>query len=353
MQNKRFQKRSRGIIVTLLLLSIIVGISATGLLVPASATDINKDSGEIKLYPGGMPFGVKFFTKGILVVGFSDVLTAKSKVNPAYDAGLRTKDVITKIGKKDAQSIDDLISAIENCGGREIEVSYMRDGIEYTVKMTPVLCAEDNKYKAGMWIRDSGAGIGTVTFIDPETLNFGGLGHGICDVDTGALMPISRGSVLTVTISGVTKGESGSPGELKGYFGDKKWGALTSNTDCGVFGVFPSLPEELSEGLLPAAGKDEIKTGPAYILCTLKENKVCKYDVEISAINKRDTATKNFSIRVTDPALIAECGGIVQGMSGSPVIQDGKIVGAVTHVLVNDPTSGYGIFIENMLKAAK
>lgn len=351
MNKKGFQKRSRSIIAALLFFSMIVGLSGPAFLVTASAADIKDNAGEIKLYPGGMPFGVKFSTEGVLVVGFSDVNTASGKINPAYEAGIRTKDVIIKADNKKLEGLDDLIAAIDKSGGKELSLTYLRDGEERETKLTPALSANDNKYKTGMWIRDSGAGIGTVTFIDPETYEFGGLGHGICDVDTGSLMPISRGSVMSVTINGIVKGESGSPGELKGYFGGEKEGTLISNTECGVFGVFPSLPEGVSGEPIPVARKDEIKTGPAYILCTLKDNKVGKYEIEITAINKRDSDTKNFSIKVTDPTLKAESGGIVQGMSGSPVIQNGKLVGAVTHVLVNDPAGGYGIFIENMLKA--
>ncbi len=320
-------------------------------ILPLKNVDVNYYK-NIKLYPGGMPFGVKFFTEGVLVVGFSDVVTKNGKINPAYDAGLRTKDVITKIDGKKIESLDTLISAIETGGGKDLTITYLRDGKEYSTTVKPALSSEENKYKTGMWIRDSGAGIGTVTFIDPRTCEFAGLGHGICDVDTGELMPISRGSVMNVTINGISKGISGTPGELKGYFGADKIGTLQGNTDCGVFGAFSSLPENIPEDALPIALSDEITTGPAYIWCTLSNNKVCKYSVEITAINKRASDTKNFSVKVTDPALIAESGGIVQGMSGSPIIQNGKIIGAVTHVLINDPTSGYGIFIENMLEAA-
>jgi stage IV sporulation protein B len=202
-----------------------------------------------------------------------------------------------------------------------------------------------------MWVRDSGAGIGTVTFIDPTTGAFGGLGHGICDADTGELMPMQRGIVTDVTITGVLPGAPGSPGELRGKFLPIKRGALIRNTECGVYGVFSSLPYA-PEGPLPIACKDELHTGEAYIWCTLDENGPSQYRVELSAINKNADGAKCFTVKVIDPALIAKTGGIVQGMSGSPIIQNEKIIGAVTHVLVNDPTTGYGIFIENMLNAA-
>ena len=337
-----FKTRAKSVFFALLIFALTVGI-----FVPqVSATDL-------KLYPGGMPFGVKFFTDGVLIVGFSDINTGSGKVNPAYNAGLRTKDTLTKVNGNTIGGINDLTAAIEESEGKELKLTYKRDGKEYTTTVTPVLSSDDNKYKTGMWIRDSGAGIGTVTFIEPQTLTFGGLGHGICDIDTGELMPISHGNVTNVTINGITKGVSGSPGELKGYFGKEKLGELYENTERGVFGRFFSPPSDIPEDALPVASSDEVKEGPAYIWCTLANNKVTKYAIEITTINRRDSNTKNFSVKVTDPALKNECGGIVQGMSGSPIIQNGKIVGAVTHVLVGDPTSGYGIFIENMLSAAK
>ena len=344
MPKNKFKSGAKSIFSALIIFAMFICITAASV-VSVSATDI-------KLYPGGMPFGVKFYTDGVLVVGFSDINTTSGKSTPAYDAGLRTKDVLTKVNGKKIETVDDIILAIEGCGGKELELTYTRDGKENRLTLTPALSSDDNKYKTGMWIRDSGAGIGTVTFIEPDTLKFGGLGHGICDVDTGELMPISHGSVMNVTISGITKGVSGSPGELKGYFGKDFLGDITLNTERGIFGRFNRLPPETPEDALPIASRDEVKTGTAYIWCTLTNNKVTKYEIEITAINRRDSNTKNFSIKVTDPALKNESGGIVQGMSGSPIIQNGKIIGAITHVLVGDPTSGYGIFIENMLDAS-
>ena len=229
----------------------------------------------------------------------------------------------------------------------------MRNGKEYTAHVTPEYSKTEGKYKSGLWVRDSGAGIGTVTFIDPETLSFGGLGHGICDGDTGELIPMDRGSVLGVRINGINKGAAGAPGEIKGYFNSGKTGTLIKNTTCGVYGVFTELPKGLPSEAVCLGGREELKEGDAYIWCTLDDSGPQKYSIRISEINRSATGNKCFSITVTDRALIEKTGGIVQGMSGSPIIQNGKIVGAVTHVLVNDPTTGYGIFIENMLNAAQ
>ncbi len=308
--------------------------------------------GDVKLYPGGMPFGVKLYTSGILVVGFGDVDSENGPENPAYSAGLRVKDVITHLNGQAMSSVEMLTSYIESGEGKPISVTYTRGEESHTVTVKPVRSASEGKFKTGMWVRDSGAGIGTVTFIDPATGEFGGLGHGICDVDTGELMPMERGSVIDVKISGVLRGAPGAPGELRGSFLTAKQGALLRNTACGVFGVLSQLPDNIPEEAMPIALKDEIRDGKAYIWCTLDEGGPQKYEVEISSINQTAVGSKSFVIKVVDPALLGKTGGIIQGMAGSPIIQDGKLVGAVTHVLINDPTKGYGIFIENMLDAA-
>lgn len=304
---------------------------------------------DLRLYPGGLPFGVKFYTDGLIVIGFSDIEDGSGRSNPAYDAGLREKDVITKINGKPATGVSQLTEEVERTSGGELTLTCKRAGRDYVAHVTPKYSETEGRYRTGLLIRDSGAGIGTLTFIDPESLAFGGLGHGICDGDTGELIPMDRGSVLDVTISGITKGSSGAPGEIKGYFGSDKTGSLISNTSCGVYGNLASLPDGLPEGPLPIATRSELSEGDAYIYCTLDGSGTCRYAVQISEINRSATGNKCFTVKVTDPKLIEKTGGIVRGMSGSPIIQNGKIVGAVTHVLVNDPTCGYGIFIENML----
>ena len=306
----------------------------------------------LKLLPGGMPFGVKFFTDGVTVVGFGDVKADGKTVNPAAQAGMKVKDVILKINGEPIKNAAHLTEAIEGCGGKQLSLVCKRAGKEFEVKLTPVYSAEEARYKTGIWVRDSGAGIGTVTFIVPETGAFAGLGHGICDADTGELIAMKRGSVSDVTISSVVRGTQGAPGELKGYFNEGKIGSLLGNSACGVWGVFSSIPPSDSEPI-EIGLRDEIAEGDAEILCTLANNKTCKYSVKISNINRDAKASKCFNVTITDPDLIAASGGIVQGMSGSPIIQNGKLVGAVTHVLINDPTTGYGIFIENMLNAAE
>ncbi len=303
---------------------------------------------DLMLYPGGMPFGVKFYTEGVTVVGFCDVETENGRLNPASRAGLKPKDIILKINGQALSGATELTDLIENSGGNELTLHIKRAGEESDVTLTPLWCPSESRYKTGIWVRDSGAGIGTVTFIMPETGAFAGLGHGICDADTGELVAMRRGTVSDVTISSVVRGAAGAPGELKGYFNPGKTGALLGNSACGVWGVFSQIPE-VDGDPMPIGLRDELEEGDAYILCTLDTGKMQEYDIRISNINRSAAGSKCFTVTVTDPELLAATGGIVQGMSGSPIIQNGRIVGAVTHVLINDPTVGYGIFVENML----
>ncbi|MBE6636355.1 MAG: SpoIVB peptidase [Ruminococcaceae bacterium] len=302
------------------------------------------------LCPGGVPFGVKFTTDGVLVVGISAVKNEGEARTPAADAGICVKDILTAVDGKATERVKDVAEAVAASEGKAITITLRREGEEQTVTLTPVL-GEDGVYHAGLWLRDSTAGIGTVTYVEPETGAFGGLGHGICDVDTGVLMPLKRGSVMKVVIGGVVKGQAGQPGEIKGYFRSERSGTVLSNTVCGVFGVFAEKPSQIEEAI-PVGSRYEVKEGQAEVICTLGDDGPQHYTVTISKITRNGTDNKNFVVTVTDAALIERTGGIVQGMSGSPIIQNGKLIGAVTHVLINDPTRGYGIFIENMLDTA-
>lgn len=288
----------------------------------------------LQLYPGGMPFGVRFLTDGVTVVGFCDIEQDGKKVNPASAAGLKLRDTILKVNGETLSGASQLTDRIENCNGQELVLLCRRNGTEMEIRLTPVWCAAESRYKTGIWVRDSGAGIGTVTFILPETGAFAGLGHGICDADSGELIAMRRGTVSDVTISSVVKGAVGAPGELKGYFNPGKSGALLGNSGCGVWGVFSDPPESPCEAL-PVGLRGDLQEGAAEIFCTLDSNRIGRYQVEISGIDRTATGSKCFSVRITDPALLALSGGIVQGMSGSPIIQNGKLVGAVTHVCVN------------------
>ncbi len=303
------------------------------------------DATPQKLYLGGMPFGVKLHTQGVLVVGVSEVEGAAGRANPAYEGGIRRKDVILSVGGKEVNTVEEITEAIRTSGGAPLSFTVKRGDQTLTLQVKAAK-AKDGQYRCGLWIRDHTAGIGTVTFILPETKAFAGLGHGICDSETGELMPLLRGYVTDVDLIGVQKGAPGAPGELKGQFHAGKTGSLLGNTPQGVFGVYGDLPAKNLTSF-PIGRKEEVKEGDATLYCTVFDT-VTPYQIQITRLNPENDL-KNFVIKVTDPALLEATGGIVQGMSGSPIVQDGKIIGAVTHVFVQDPTQGYGILIENML----
>lgn len=297
----------------------------------------------VSLTPGGMAFGVKFYTHGAIVIGVTDVETPSGLASPARDAGLQAGDIITKAGGKEIEDADELLQSVKGCGGQKLELHFLRNETEQTLTLRPVADRSTGEYKLGVWVRDSTAGIGTVTFIDTKTGAFGGLGHGITDSATGQLMPFRKGTVSEVTVTGVVKAKKNVPGELQGDFGATV-GTLSSNSEVGVFGKFDRLPENLGQPV-PLG---EPKKGTATVR-TPVSGKVRDYTIELEEIYTDSGKTKNFLIHVTDPELLKITGGIVQGMSGSPILQDGKFVGAVTHVLLGDSTRGYGIRIYNML----
>lgn len=308
---------------------------------------------ETKLIPCGNVFGVKFFTKGVMVINLTDIETKDGKINPAKKAGLKVRDIIIKVNGENVNTVEELAAIVESSGGKDMQIEYERDGQIYECTMKALLSLSDRKYKTGIWVRDSTAGIGTMTFFNPDTGMFAGLGHGICDVDTGSLMPLLRGSVVDVEATDIIKGKKGAPGELKGSFDVVKIGALIQNTNDGVFGILDAKPEEITHEPVEIAVADEITEGEAFIYSEVDADGVQMYSVNISDMDFKNKEGKNFVVEITDERLLSKTGGIVQGMSGSPIIQDGKLVGAVTHVLVNDPTRGYGIFIENMLAEAE
>ena len=293
---------------------------------------------EVTLCPGGDVFGVKIKQNGVTV--------AESKGIPALKSG----DVILSINGVAVNSVNEIRQRLAKSGGESVTIRALHAGSEISVEIRPTLV--DGEYRLGLTLRDSAAGIGTVTFVDPETGTFGGLGHGICDGDTGEVVPMESGEICGVVLGGVHKGESGKPGELCGILTDTSVGTLTKNSECGVFGTVDS--EKIKKGDAIAIGRrDEVTEGEATIISTIKNGKSAEYKIKIHDIDYASTGSKSFKITVTDPTLIALTGGIVRGMSGSPIIQNGKLIGAVTHVLVADPTEGYGIFIENMLNAAE
>ncbi len=302
----------------------------------------------------GNTVGVKLDISGILVIGVSDVETADGrKIAPSKDTGVRPGYVITEVNNNTMDNVSDLIDEIDKSSGNPIKIKYRYGNTIGTALMKPVKAADDNKFHIGLWVRDSTAGIGTLTFYDPQTQSFGALGHGITDIDTGTLMPVESGEILESSILGVKAGRSGVPGELKGIFvEDTKLGEIIKNTETGIYGnLSAGAAGRIVGKLYPIGLRSQIKEGPAVILSNIDGKTINEYDIEIQKVSKQNTnGSKGMVIKVTDPELLKTTGGIVQGMSGSPILQDGKIIGAVTHVLINDPTRGYGIFIEAMLK---
>ena len=315
------------------------------MLVSAGAAEISS------LIPIGHTVGIQMSAEGVLVVHLSPVETPDGEAWPAKDAGICEGDTIIRAGGTEVGSNDDLQKQIALSGGHPVEIGLVRDDKEMTVTAQP--CAdEDGVYRIGILARDSIAGIGTLTYIDPETGAYGSLGHGICDSETGVLMPLKEGSLIYSVVGSVQRGEAGEPGALQGEFtADTALGTVEENTGSGIFGTVTdsSLYDALEP--VPVADADEIHTGGAEILANVEGDTVERYAVEVVKVYPADDEYgRGMMIRVADDNLIGKTGGIVQGMSGSPVLQDGKLIGAVTHVLVDDPTCGYAISIERMLE---
>lgn len=319
--------------------------------IPVKTVYLNNTS-EKYVVPCGTPFGIKMLTAGVVVVGLSPIETEKGSVSPAQKAGIKEGDIILSLDGQEISSYTDLARKINSTQGEKISVKLKRKGKEMNVSLVPAKSASDGVYRCGFWVRDSSAGIGTVTYYDPVSGKFGGLGHPVCDVDTGEILPLSSGEVVPVTILDAVKGVAGEPGELRGTFiSNSVSGKLYNNTQTGVYGQLKNKPVENKE--IPVSLKQDIKVGKAEIYSTVSGTKPESYEVEIEKINLNNPSpTKNMVVKITDPNLLEKTGGIVQGMSGSPIVQNGRLVGAITHVFVNDPTRGYGIFIENMLETA-
>lgn len=298
----------------------------------------------------GTPFGVKMFSEGALVVGFSDVNTAAGPENPAKAAGLRLGDRVIRIGSTATEDNDAVKQALEAAQGGAVEVVYVRSGEQRQTSLTPVWDASSAQWRAGMWVRDSSAGVGTLTFADEEKGVFAGLGHPISDSDTGESIALRSGEIVPCQITGCSKGTAGSPGELKGRFlSAHAIGTIRINGENGVYG---STRAQFAGQKMEVAFAQEVEAGDAEIWTTTSGETPRAYRVKIEKISDADPR-RNMVLRVVDRELLAQTGGIVQGMSGSPIVQNGRLVGAVTHVLVNDPTRGYGIFAQTMLEQAE
>ncbi len=305
---------------------------------------------EIYALPLGTPFGMKIYTKGVLVVDLTDVDTADGYINPAKKAGLKIGDLIISVNGQKVYSNEDVSDLIEKSNGEEISVVVERNSKNKTIKFKPLKSSSTGVYKAGIWVRDSSAGIGTLTFYSPATDILCGLGHGVCDNDTGKLLTINSGEIYSAEIISYEKGYVGSPGELKGRITATKYADIISNCCAGVYGYSSQMFD--TSRVIPVGLKQEIENGKAYIMTTINGNTPTLYTCNVKKCNNSNE-NQNLIIEITDKELLEATGGILQGMSGSPLIQNGKLIGAVTHVLVDDPTKGYAIFAENMLETAQ
>ena len=320
--------------------------------IPVKNVEIHRREAPV-LSAGGAPFGIKLLMEGVMVTGLGQVKTDSGTCCPAAEAGVETGDVIKSAGGAPISSNAQLQAAIAARKGQAVDLEIDRGGADIRLTIQPALASSDGCWHGGMWVRDSIAGIGTMTFIDKSTGAFAGLGHPICDSDTGGLVPLHSGEAVPVEITDAQAGEKGIPGELRGKFGSgAPYGVLTKNSSSGIYGTLTnSARDALCIGEEYKLGyRQEVTEGQAYIRTTISGDRPRLYTAEIEKVDYSDESSpKNMVIRITDPELLDAVGGIVQGMSGSPVIQNGKLIGAVTHVFVADPTRGYGIFAETML----
>lgn len=325
---------------TLLCLAVAAVVSC-GTGAAAFATD---------LVPVGKAVGINVTIDGVMVAGVSEVETRDGKISPAGQAGVLPGDFIVKLGKTPVHCLKDFSDMAQTLNEDAVSITVLRQEKQMQFTICPVLSTE-GKYQLGLWLRDGITGIGTITYYDPETGTYGALGHGINDVDSGSLIPVNAGEIYDASIVGVVKGQPGTPGELNGVFeGGACCGEIKGNTVFGIFGLYDGAPEGCGDAL-PCGEYGQAQPGRAMILSTVNGNETEEFCVEIERVY-RENGVERFLLHVTDERLLSTTGGIVQGMSGSPIIQDGKLIGAVTHVLTNDPTKGYGLGIQSMLDAA-
>lgn len=304
---------------------------------------------KTSVVPLGNAIGLKLYTSGVLVVGMSEIEGKK----PYENSGIEEGDMIVNIEQKSITCTADLVETVNQSKGKQLDIEYVREGQKRQTSITPVQ-TEDKEYKLGLWVRDAAAGVGTVSFYDPQTKSFAALGHGILDIDTNQLLDIAKGDFVTTKIMSITKGTKGNPGKLQGSIENQtNIGEIYKNTEFGIYGKLnnTSILNVNMKDALEVATREEIKTGEAKIICTLENNQKREYGVQIEKVYKNNNENnKSMLIKVTDSELIEKTGGIIQGMSGSPIIQNGKVVGALTHVLVNNPEMGYGVFADLMIK---
>ena len=324
--------------------------------IPVKEIDVNVIP-KTKVVPMGNLIGAKLYTSGVLVVGMSEIQGDDQQKHKPYEgSGIEEGDMIVEMDSKKIANTDELVETVNSSKGKVIQIKYVRNDETITTSIQPIK-SEDNEYKLGLWVRDAAAGVGTLTFYEPSTGKFAALGHGIVDVDTGNIINIANGELVTSNLVAIKKGEKGTPGEIKGSIDSGVTiGNISKNTNLGVFGLVSNKNNLNLNGAkeYEVALRSEIQTGEAEIICELENGKKDQYKIEISKIyTSNNYDNKSMMIKITDERLLQKTGGIIQGMSGSPIIQNGKFVGAITNVLVSDPTTGYAIFGDLMVKQMK
>ncbi|QHI73752.1 SpoIVB peptidase [Aminipila terrae] len=350
--------RTHGIVkclwVFVLLVAVVTGISFVVKQTEEPAPAAINVVSEKVLMPGGQSIGVKMDVKGVLIVGLQEIETVTGEVvNPGLLSGLQIGDTILEINGQKVYRASEVQTIVNKIRG-EVLLKLQRKNDIIEITLTPVIAKSDNMYKLGIWVKDKTAGIGTLTYYDPQNNYYGALGHAITDPETSAILPVAEGELVNSKVESVKQGKAGDPGEIRGIFyeADEPLGSLKKNTEFGIFGkLYGNINNPYYNKPIPVGYQKSVVVGPAYILTTLDNNKVECYEIEIEKVNKQTRPeTKSMTIKVTDERLLKKSGGIVQGMSGSPIIQNGRLIGAVTHVFVNNPEKGYGIYIEWMLQ---
>lgn len=315
-----------------------------------AALPVNAFAQAKELIPMGCTIGISMSTNGVMVAGLAATNNGSSP-SPAAEAGILPGDLITCVGKDKISNSEDFLKAVNKLNGEPVSVEVERDGKTLQVTIQPNMTA--GVPEIGLWLRDGVSGIGTMTYYDPQSGEYGALGHSISDAESGTIIPLGKGDIMHSVVVEVVKSAVGKPGELHGVFDvNAVCGSILKNSFCGIFGQLKQgIPE--SNKAIPVGAEKDIQLGEAKILANVSGSDIAEYSIEIVRVYKNEESGRTMMIKVTDPNLIEKTGGIVQGMSGSPIIQDEKIIGAVTHVLLNDPTKGYAVSIDKMLKQSE
>ncbi|MEG2460603.1 MAG: SpoIVB peptidase [Clostridia bacterium] len=311
---------------------------------------LNEDVKDMDIVLGGEPTGIRLLASGVLVMGIDYVDTASGQRNTLEGVNLSIGDIILEVNDIKVETNEELMQITKKSNGQSLKLRVCRKGKEHITNIVPALSKTNGQYKLGLWVKDSSAGVGIITFYDRKNKNFAGLGHGITETKENYILPILTGGLVKTSILNVNKGYAGKPGDLRGTLTTDVIAQINLNTEYGIYGKMLEDTMYKEKNKIDICLKNKIKEGKAYIYTCINGSKPQKFEIKIIKVIQDSTGNKNMVIEVTDKKLLEITGGIVQGMSGSPILQGGKLIGAVTHVFLNEPTRGYGVFIENMIR---